>query len=281
MRQFAARHRHVDPVRQPQSRSVRDIYRHDQPPPPTPPFNAPLIPQPTPYPQQPPPPNVLTVLQRTTHIEIPGLERPKLIKPNTRSKQESFSYEDVTVVGTWKEFTSANVLSTFGHLLAGTPYTYSNPITSPNSPAAKVYDENGVAYRLSTEVHQVLRRCLRQIFATHSHPRAAGSGELIPPNAALSVIVHDVGSAAVFPRSELPDYSSCTPLPPRASRLPGDCKVDWKWRANWRTVGEGDVTEPENRQYFQVLSQIYFYMYKTKARYATTTLSEPFFTLIN
>jgi len=87
-----------------------------------------------------------------------------------------------------------------------------------------------------------------RIFDTRSHPQAAASGELIPPNTALSVIVHDVGSAAVLPRSEMPDYSSCTSLPPRASRLPGDCKVDWKWRANWRTVGVGGVTEAENRQ---------------------------------
>ena len=151
--QFAARHRHVNPVHQLQSRSARDIYRRDQPPPPTPPLNAPILPliqQPTPYPQQPPPPNVLTILQRTPPVNIPGLERPSQIKPNTRSKHESFFYADTAVRGLWKEFTSANVVSTFWHLLAATQYTCLNPITSQNSPVAQVYDGNGVTYRLST-----------------------------------------------------------------------------------------------------------------------------------
>ncbi|KAA8898223.1 hypothetical protein FN846DRAFT_783022 [Sphaerosporella brunnea] len=220
------------------------------PPAPLPP--APLPPAPLPPAQ--PLPTVLDVLQRTTHVEIPGLE-----------------FSDITVTGHWEEFTSANIISAFGHLLTGTDYTYCNPITSLHSPVLGVYDENAVTLRLSPSVLQPLRRCLRLVFAAHPQPQAAGAGELLPRDSKLSAITHDAGSAAIFPGKELPDYSSCAPPPPlRASRLlPGDCKVDWKGRADWFKVKPAvtNITEKETREYRQVLSQLYYYMFKTKARY--------------
>lgn len=133
-----------------------------------------------------------------------------------------------------------------------------------------VYDENAVTARLSTSLLQQLRRCLRLVFAAHPQPQAAGAGEILPRNSKLSPIIHDVGSAAISPGKEKPGCSSCAPPAPRVSRLPGDCKVDLKWRADWLDGGQ-DGTPFCGRKfqgYRQVLSQFFYYMFTTKARFA-------------
>lgn len=217
-------------------------------------------------------PNVLVILQNTTYVAatgLPGIPLPMTIKQNTRSRQTNFSFEDIHVMGPWSAFTLANILATFGHLFKAASYPYLNPVNALKSPVDQECDENGIVYRLSTSVFQILRRSLRSLFQAIPQPMSGATAVLIPPDSPLSEIVHDVGASTIFPGTEILDYAACFPGPAaREFRLPGDCKVDCKWLSQWMIFEPDDSqSTARHQEYLQVLSQIYFYMNKTKSRY--------------
>ena len=91
------------------------------------------------------------MLQQTTTVEIPGLVTVKL-GANTKSRDTSFEFVDITVAGIWKDFSSTSIISSLVHQLSGIGYIYCNPTTLMHSPIPGVYDQNAVTAQLSTRM---------------------------------------------------------------------------------------------------------------------------------
>lgn len=60
----------------------------------------------------------------------------------------------------------------------------------------------------------------------------------VDPTRYFTAVSLETGSAAILPSNFRPDLaivSTAASAGTGANRGPGDCKVSWKWVANWRT----------------------------------------------
>ncbi|KAG0159971.1 hypothetical protein PDIDSM_7498 [Penicillium digitatum] len=125
------------------------------------------------------------------------------------------------------------------------------------SPPAAIRDEPHFHLRFAELLQPRVRRALR-----------AGFEELAPRLQQLSLvpITFDGGGSAAYVDQFRPDtafvavggtYANST------NRAPGDIKVSWKWRSNYRHSQNPFFQE----QYKQVLAQVNFYMGQRKARH--------------
>jgi len=177
------------------------------------------------------------------------------------------SLKDVQIRGVWESFTSANVLTTFGHLLSGTLYGNREPNVDPSA-TREVETLQDVHQRLGSALIRTFRRCLRHIFQQNLSPHAAGNDELIPSNAVLSRITHDDGRTAIGDITG-PDYIAYPEPGRRTNRLPGVCMADWQWRADWGSPISDDVavTDDQKQQYTHTMRRLCSYMEMTGTRY--------------
>ncbi|OJD21015.1 hypothetical protein ACJ73_07644 [Blastomyces percursus] len=158
--------------------------------------------------------------------------------PNTTNSH--YSYRDIT--------------DRYGNVLQQTQIE-SEPM--PNSPVLAIKTEPMFAIRFNKYIHNRLRRALR-----------AGFQRVAPqlPNLDLTPMTVDIGDAATIIDNFRPDiafFQTGSPLGSSPNRCPGDLKVSWKWGSGWETASN----EAKQREFYQVLSQINYYMKQNNARY--------------
>ncbi|OJD21716.1 hypothetical protein ACJ73_06940, partial [Blastomyces percursus] len=155
-------------------------------------------------------------------------------------------------VSRWSEFTYAHIFQRYGNLLQQTQIA-GEPM--PDSPPQPINTQPMFAVRFTTYVQSRLRRALRAGFQ-HIAPQLA--------NLRLTPIIVDIGDAAQIINNFRPDiafFRAGSTLNSSPNRCPGDLKVSWKWGSHWATAN----IDP--REYFQVLSQVNYYMKQHNARY--------------
>ncbi|PWY74452.1 hypothetical protein BO70DRAFT_364426 [Aspergillus heteromorphus CBS 117.55] len=175
------------------------------------------------------------------------------VAPSRNTTNPRYGAADITQVVDWAEFSYATIIQRYGGILNAKQIA-SDPFRSP--PAA-IRDEPHFHLRFAELLLPRVRRALR-----------AGFEELAPRLQQLSLvpITFDGGGSAAFIDQFRPDtafvilggtYADST------NRAPGDIKVSWKWRSDFRHSPIPAVQD----QYKQVLSQVKFYMDQHNARH--------------
>nr|KMM68889.1 hypothetical protein CPAG_05212 [Coccidioides posadasii RMSCC 3488] len=184
-------------------------------------------------------------------VAPPGLPTEETNKtPNTTNEQ--YNWRQINSINQWSEFTYAHIIQRYGTLLQQTQIARE---LMPNSPPQPINTELMFAVRFTTYVQSRLRRALRAGFQ-HMAPQLA--------NLRLTPITVDIGDAAQIINNFRPDiafFRAGSTLNSSPNRCPGDLKVSWKWGSDWAAA---DIAR---REYFQVLSQVNYYMKQHNARY--------------
>ncbi|OJD21070.1 hypothetical protein ACJ73_07593 [Blastomyces percursus] len=186
-------------------------------------------------------------------VAPPGIPTENTNKtPNTTNSH--YSYRDITDVSPWPEFTYAHIMQRYVNVLQQTQIA-SEPM--PNTPVPAIKTEPMFAFRFNTYIHNRLRRALR-----------AGFQRLAPQlaNLHLTPMTVDVGDAATIVDNFRPDiafFQAGSAMGTSPNRCPGDLKVSWKWGSGWKTA----LDELDRREFYQVLSQVNYYMKQNNARY--------------
>ncbi|RAQ79518.1 hypothetical protein COH21_012819 [Aspergillus flavus] len=173
--------------------------------------------------------------------------------PSRNTTNPRYGARDITQVVDWPEFNYATIIQRYGGIL-NSKQIVSDPFRSP--PAA-IRDEPHFHLRFAELLQPRVRRALR-----------AGFEELAPRLQQLNLvpITFDGGGSAAYIDQFRPDtafvvmggtYADST------NRAPGDMKVSWKWRSDYRYSQNAFFHE----QYKQALAQVNFYMRQHKARH--------------
>ncbi|KKZ68117.1 hypothetical protein EMCG_06227 [[Emmonsia] crescens] len=165
-------------------------------------------------------------------VAPPGIPTENTNKtPNTTNSH--YSYRDITGVTPWPEFTYAHIMQHYANVLQQTQIESES---MPNSPVPAIKTESMFAFRFNTYIQNRLRRALR-----------AGFQHLAPQLSNMDLTPMTTGS----------------PLGTSPNRCPGDLKVSWKWGSGWETA----LDEAMRREFYQVLSQINYYMKQNNTQY--------------
>ncbi|KAK2749726.1 hypothetical protein FQN55_002962 [Onygenales sp. PD_40] len=172
--------------------------------------------------------------------------------PNTTNM--NYEYRDITQISVWPEFNYSLILQQYGTDL-DTLQIVSNPM--PTSPPRAIRDESLFHNRFCEYILPRMRKALR-----------GGFEQLGPqlPALQLTPVAFDGGSAADLVLNFKPDMAFVavnSTVGSGKNRCPGDLKVSWKWKSEWRE----SLIFLQAREYRQVLSQINFYMKQNGARY--------------
>lgn len=172
-------------------------------------------------------------------------------KTGRNTTNQAYSYQNITYIGVWHQFSLDNILNRYNHILTATTLP-SDPFTG--SPPPPVNSQNLLLGRIAEMIIPRVRRALRTGFnQLHSNNQL---DEFTP-------LGFDVGEAATTPSGFKPDIAYYElPCGSGPNRAPGDVKPSWKWRT---TMAMGSPTE--RREFKQVLSEVNWYMRQQNSRY--------------
>lgn len=175
-------------------------------------------------------------------------------RSNRNTRNSAYGPEDVEIAGPWAAFNLASIQQQFGAILTAARIADAPMAPSPSPP---VNSESSLRTRIDDDVTPRMRRALRCAFA-HLESITELNG--------VTPLTFDNGTLARSVEKFVPDLCIVDPslLPGTGpNRVPGDVKPSYKWSLEMSNSPDPNtVTE-----FYQVLSQVNFYMRQNGARY--------------
>jgi hypothetical protein len=194
-----------------------------------------------------------TLLEYLTKDAPPVLRHENTTRTSNTTNNK-YSWRDIKDVVLWSDFSYSRIIQEYGAVLNGTQIR-SDPM--PTSPPPPIKDELLFHARFIEHIYPRIRRSLRAGFEQNTSLTATLNHE---------AVTFDGGSAATLLDQFKPDTAvirSSDTLGTGDNRAPGDLKVSWKWKSEWRTTTDAQ----DAREYKQVLSQLNYYMVQNKTKY--------------
>ncbi|RLL93207.1 hypothetical protein CFD26_101972 [Aspergillus turcosus] len=194
-----------------------------------------------------------TLLEYLTKDAPPALSYQNTTRTSNTTNNK-YSWRDIKNVVPWPDFSYSRIIQDYGPVLNRTSIL-SDPM--PTSPPRPIRDESLFHDRFVEYISPRVRRALRAGFEQNPSLTAAANHE---------AVTFDGGSAVTLLDQFKPDTAilrSSDIVGTGDNRAPGDLKVSWKWKSEWRTTTDAQ----DAREYKQVLSQLNYYMVQNKTKY--------------